>query len=503
MLRKHYIGIYATIIIIISIGAIAVILPWWKTARISELDVLEMSNGDILRGVLKFDPIRLQTSYGLLLIPKHWIRHVSRHPDQANKSVLFTVTGEQLSGELIDDELAIFFDRDDLEKIQTDKLIKLHVGNQNRNRATKFPTVIALHSEDYFYAELTTSDFSVQATYGICTLNIQTVVRIDFEGDKEIIAKVELKEGAGNIHGLLEDTHINLMTEWGQTLTVHVSELASITILDGSQSSNEAKKSEVTQCSGENNCHQFNENFIVFNDPLKDGRSGPDVLVIPAGTYEIGSSVNEVGREVDEHQHSVLIERPFAMTRFEITFSEYDYFASATQRAKPDDKGWGRANRPVINVSAIDASAYAQWLSSQTGKKYRLPTEAEWEYAARAGTKTAYWWGNEIDFNMAVCDGCGSHWDKVSSAPVGIFLRNDFGLYDTLGNVSELTCSPYVQVYDGAEKRCAKSLSNDTAVAIRGGGWSDHPFRLRAAARKSLLANEGNEMVGFRLVREL
>src|SRR5438874_738666 len=127
--------------------------------------------------------------------------------------------------------------------------------------------------------------------------------------------------------------------------------------------------------------------------------------------------------------HLVLIPRPFAMGRYEVTFEEYDVFARATGREQLADRGWGRGHRPVINVSWEDAVAYAKWLSQQTGKRYRLPTEAEWEYAARVGTETAYWWGNEVGKNRANCDGYGgSQWDNKQTAPVGSFQPNPWGL---------------------------------------------------------------------------
>ena len=103
--------------------------------------------------------------------------------------------------------------------------------------------------------------------------------------------------------------------------------------------------------------------------------------------------------------HTVSIPKPFAIGRYPITFDEYDRFASATDRPLPDDQGWGRGLQPAINVSWDEAVEYTKWLSGQSGKRYRLPTEAEWEYAARAETETDYWWGNEMKSGMANCKG--------------------------------------------------------------------------------------------------
>lgn len=145
-----------------------------------------------------------------------------------------------------------------------------------------------------------------------------------------------------------------------------------------------------------------------------------EMVRIPSGTFRMGSLESEKGRDNDESpQHEVTIAYDFEIGKYPVTFAEYDVFAKATNRQLPDDRGWGRDRMPVIYVSFSDAQAYVQWLSSQTGKKYRLPTEAEWEYVARAGTQTRYWWGDDIGLNNAVCDGCGSQWDGKQTAPVG------------------------------------------------------------------------------------
>ncbi|MEN8221048.1 MAG: formylglycine-generating enzyme family protein, partial [Pseudomonadota bacterium] len=188
----------------------------------------------------------------------------------------------------------------------------------------------------------------------------------------------------------------------------------------------------------------------------------------------------------------------FAISRYEITFADYDRFAQATGRDKPDDEGWGRGSRPVINVSWHEAQAYTEWLSQETGEQYRLPTEAEWEYAARAGTKTRYWWGNELGVSRASCDGCGSGWDR-KTAPVGSFAPNAFGLYDTSGNVEEWTCSRYEENYRGNEQRCVKGADE---LVLRGGSGIDFMGRLRSAFRNSRSPSERFRFVGFRVVRE-
>jgi formylglycine-generating enzyme required for sulfatase activity len=245
----------------------------------------------------------------------------------------------------------------------------------------------------------------------------------------------------------------------------------------------------------------------VFRDSLKDGSLGPEMVWVAAGSFKIGD-IQGGGDSDEKHVHDVSVGR-FAMGRYEVTFAEYDKFADATGRKKPGDNGWGRGNRPVIDVSWYDATAYAEWLSQQTGQKYRLPTEAEWEYAARAGTETKYWWGNTASHEYAnygtdsCCDGLAKGKDRWKyTAPVGSFDANQFGLHDTVGNVWEWTCSKYESKYNGEEKRCT-SKTNGSHRVLRGGSWNINSGNVRVANRDTVSGYYRNVDVGFRLTRLL
>ncbi|TGO01969.1 hypothetical protein PN36_32970 [Candidatus Thiomargarita nelsonii] len=233
----------------------------------------------------------------------------------------------------------------------------------------------------------------------------------------------------------------------------------------------------------------------MFQDTLQDASIGPEMVWIPAGTFRMGDIQGDgYSNELPVHEVSM---DDFAMGRYEVTFAEYDKFAEATGRAKPDDQGWGRDNRPVINVSWDDAVAYANWLSQQTDKEYRLPTGAEWEYVARAGTETKYWWGNEISTNQANCQNsdCADSFDYT--APVGSFESNPFGLYDMAGNVWEWSCSSYDSRYNGQEQECA----TEQPRVVRGGSWRDSASYCRSAFHSFLSPDLGGDTFGFRLVR--
>jgi len=239
----------------------------------------------------------------------------------------------------------------------------------------------------------------------------------------------------------------------------------------------------------------------VIQDRLADGSPAPAMVVIPAGTFLMGSPRSEADRDPTERQHRVWVE-PFLMGRTEVTFEQYDRFARATERPLPDDEGWGRGERPVINVSWLDASAYADWLSQQTGRGYRLPTEAEWEFAARGGTTTTRWWGEEMIEGYANCAGCGSQWDRRGTAPVMSFPANPYGLFDVLGNVWEWTCSDFDRHYGGEEETCS-TRGAEWFRPARGGGWRFGPAWLRAAARNGTPPETESSYIGFRLAAEL
>ena len=254
----------------------------------------------------------------------------------------------------------------------------------------------------------------------------------------------------------------------------------------------------------------------VRRDRLSDGSQGPEMVTVPAGGFLMGSPPYEKGRYNDETSRSVRIEKSFAIGKYEVMFHEYDRFATATGRVLPNDQGWGRGRRPVINVTWHDAVAYADWLSKQTGARYRLPTEAEWEYAARAGVAASRYWGDDPNqgcayANAADLDGkqvfvgwavMNCHDGQVYTAPAGSYHDNDFGLHDVLGNVLEWTCSLYDKEDPAPVQRC-EELVEDRQFVVRGGSWNDEPRNVRLADRHRSRPDFQEYFLGFRLVREL
>jgi formylglycine-generating enzyme required for sulfatase activity len=245
-----------------------------------------------------------------------------------------------------------------------------------------------------------------------------------------------------------------------------------------------------------------------FRECLKDC---PMMIVIPAGSFTMGSPDTETGRLAHEGpQHEVKIANRFAVSKYEVTWDEWDAcvsFGDCPQNIS--DSTWGHGTRPVINISWEQAKRYVAWLTMMTGRIYRLLTEAEWEYAARAGTKTAYPWGDEIGKGKANCSGCGSQWaDERRTAPVGLFPENAFGLHDMNGNVWEWVEDCYQDNYNGAPVDGTPLIIQDWPNrVIRGGSWSvwqGAPQSARSASRDNYAAkNTMRSFLGFRVARTL
>ena len=241
----------------------------------------------------------------------------------------------------------------------------------------------------------------------------------------------------------------------------------------------------------------------------------PVMIELPGGTFRMGSPESEKGRTNDEGPRHRVALKPFAIGQTEVTFAQYDAFARSTGRRMPRDRGAGRGPLPVVDVSWLDANAYAAWLREQTGDDYRLPTEAEWEYAARAGSETPFWSGACIGPDQAIYDSSRSYpgcpptpsGSRRPRAAVGSLPANAWGLHEVAGNVAEWVQDCWHANYAGAptdgepwlqdgDGDCAKRV-------VRGGGWGYVPWALRSAYRSFSPAASGQDAIGFRVARDL
>ena len=203
---------------------------------------------------------------------------------------------------------------------------------------------------------------------------------------------------------------------------------------------------------------------------------------VPGGVFVMGCEDRETCEYNEAPAREVTV-RPFKLGKYEVSFAQYDPYCEAARVQCPDDEGWGRGDRPVINVSWADAQAFIVWLNEHSGQNVRLPTEAEWEYAARAGSATAYPWGDDMEPGQANC-GQECRDDYINTAPVGQFPANAFGLHDMHGNVFEWVEDCWHETYDGAPHDGVPWIRDVCLERVhRGGSWILHPRGIRSANR--------------------
>lgn len=223
---------------------------------------------------------------------------------------------------------------------------------------------------------------------------------------------------------------------------------------------------------------------------------------LPAGRFVMG---DDRGDASERPEHTVSIMRPFAIGKFETTVGQWDAcVVDGGCRYRPERAG-NDPNLPVRNVSWDDAQDYVKWLRNKTGKPYRLPTEAEWEYAARGNTRTTYWWGSNFQKGKAACKDCGTKYDRDSPPKVGFFAPNPFGLYDMNGSVWEWVGDCWNNSYAGSPKDGSSAWEKGDCHrrVIRGGSWrNDHSY-IHSASRFRYDADVRYLVNGFRVARNM
>ena len=234
---------------------------------------------------------------------------------------------------------------------------------------------------------------------------------------------------------------------------------------------------------------------------FRDCETCPEMVPIPAGSFDMGA---QNGDASERPVHRVTIARPFALGRFEVTVAEWTACFSAGACSFEPRPTEDPEHTAIRNLSWDDANAYTKWLSEKTGRQYRLPTEAEWEYAARGGTTSRYWWGDRPDADKANCQDCGGPWSRKAPAPIGSRDPNPFGLHDMNGGVAEWTADCWQNSYEGAP-RDGSAVDGDQCAqrVLRGGSWRNDAAYLRSSSRFFYDANVRYLVNGFRVAAEL
>lgn len=234
---------------------------------------------------------------------------------------------------------------------------------------------------------------------------------------------------------------------------------------------------------------------------IRDCPACPVLVSLPAGSFTMGSSASD---PAEKPPHHVTIGQPFAIGRYEVTVEQWNACADAGGCQRVPTIADSPKTAPARDVSWDDAQQYVAWLSKTTGKTYRLPTEAEWEYAARGGTATAYWWGDQMRKGNANCKDCGDPWSQDAPAAVGTFAANPYGLHDVNGSVWEWVADCWHSSYKGAP--ADGRVWNENACGarvIRGGSWREGASYMVSSTRFKYSPSVRQSQNGFRVVRDL
>ena len=461
----------------------------------SGYDVVTMKNGEIHNGTVARETFTLESAYGKVSIPYSQMAVLriggGQEPDR-----LVTRMGDSFSGRVLDREVKVLRTLDPMLPLHTDDISEiLFTPRQVRQQSQSPPHVVEMQNGDRFALQILTGDFILKGAASmhlIKRVNIQLIdVASLLDGDDQMV-QVTLADGLvyqGQMTS--KDFRFKFANRYGQTLDIPLAEISTL-----------AYRLNYRNGKPDFNPRRHADTAGLFRDRLVDGTFGPEMIELKGGEYVRGDIQGD--GDNDEKPPMKLKPGPFAMGVFEVTFAEYDRFCKETGRTKPSDEGWGRGRRPAINVSWQDATAFTEWLSAKTRQTYRLPTDAEWEYAARAGSRSRFWWGEEVGDARANCEGCGSLWDGEKTAQVGKFSPNPFGLHDTAGNVFEWVADCYHDTFahaptDGSaidKPGCGKRV-------IRSGAWSFPPKEIRSANRWRDFPSRHSDDTGFRVLREL
>jgi len=455
------------------------------------LDVVTMRNGDIHHGTVSREYFSFRTAFGDISVPNALMAQLQTG-NARTADRLVTRSGDTFRGRVLDEEITMLRILETALPLKLGDVAEITFGARPLQPQQKLPAdAVETRNGDQFLAHILLDELVLRNAASTWPLARAQLHLVDFavlmDGEQQL---AQALLNGGRIHqGQTELEHVRVETHYGQTLEIPVTSLTTL-----------AFGVNYRDDRPDFNYRRVLAPAALIHDRLIDGTAAPELIALRGGTFTRGDARGDL----DEQPATPATLKPFAIGIYELTFDEYDRFCDDTRRNKPDDSGWGRGRNPVINVSWEDAVAYTEWLSRQTRHHYRLPTDTEWEYAARGGTQTRFWWGDEPGIARANCEGCGSLWDGDRTALVGRFPPNPFGLHDSAGNVFEWVADCYHnslagQPADGTafeKPDCGKRV-------IRGGAWSFPPAEARSANRWRDFPSRRSDDTGFRVVREL
>lgn len=482
---------------VLALGA--VLLPGAPAGAAGDVDVVTLRNGEIFNGTVAVEEVSIRTPYGQVDLPYGRVAWL-RTGDGEDPDRVGTVEGETFSGRLRGDAYTVLRIFDPTLPVALADIAEIAFARRAlRPRLAPAPDVVEMRNGDRFRAQVLTGDLMVRGAAGVSLVGRGGVHTVDIdvvEDDRAVRVQVNYNTPGTAVQGEMMGLSLDLRLRHGQDLSVHAKEVLSLSlaVLDPARPMDRLPW----------DLRGLTRPARLLRDSFADGAPGPEMAVLRGGAFSMGDLGGD--GDVDERPVTrVVLARPFAMALYPVTFVEFDRFCRETGRSLPDDSGWGRGLRPVINVTWKDATDYAAWLSEKLGHAYRLPTDAEWEFAARAGTATRFWWGDEPGRGRANCSECGALWSGEKTARVGLFPANPFGLFDMAGNVWQWIADCYHASMAGAPEdgSARQKAAGCGKRVIRGGAWSFPAKEMRTANKWRDFPSRSSDDTGFRLVRDL
>ncbi|MEM9439942.1 MAG: formylglycine-generating enzyme family protein [Pseudomonadota bacterium] len=448
-------------------------------ATADENDRIFLHDGQQLQGRLLLDQVRLETAVGAFVLDRSAIREITCPSDAKAPVTIRTNRGDRLTGFLEPWQMQVKADNG-VTPIKRGAITRILLANaSSAKKQHDEDHRIILKNGDHLYGRLQDPKLVV----GDRPVDLAAVVQLDLG---------EAKDGRS----------ISVVSDGASARRHHEHGFETISFRHWSGSDIRVSRASLASIETET------DKRLAFRDDHSDGAPCPHcplMQVIPPGDFLMGSpNAVDMNRPNEGPVHPVTIAYPFALGVHEISFDQWDACrADGVCLNRGADERFGRGSRPAISLSLADAKQFLVWLSDKTGHTYRLPTEAEWEYAARAGTTTLYYWGDEIGKSNAVCESCGTKWDNKRSAPTGSFPPNPFGLHDILGNAWEWTADCWNESYAGAPSDGSAWQDGDcTGHVMRGGAWFSFPVNLRTTTRFRGVVGNRYLSKGLRVARD-
>ncbi len=464
------------------------------TAASGGLDVVTMNNGDIFNGRLEHKFIQTESPYGSLSIPIPRISEI-QFGKEGESDYILTHLGDTFSSRLLDREMNMSRVLAPTLPLTVADMADITISPRKaRLKKYRAPDTVETRNGDLFAGRISSSDFMLKTVDSLKIIARRDLFLLEFmqlDNEPPLRAQATLNNGQV-LQGDMLTKKISLTDRYSNKLEIPLTQVHSLAFQVNHRHDSQPQY----------NYREHVAPAAIIQDRMRSGHIAPRMIVLRGGNFRRGDLQGD--GDTDEQPAKPISLKPYAIGMYEVTFQEYDHFCDNTRRKRPDDGGWGRGRRPVVNISWNDASAYAAWLGGQTGKNYRLPSDAEWEFAARAGSASRFWWGNQHAQGYANCAECGSLWDAEMTSPVGRFKPNPFGLHDTAGNVFEWVADCWNDSFEHAPEDGGALKKKDCGIrVIRGGAWSFPAKEIRSANRWRDFQPRSSDDTGFRLARSL